>query len=169
MVDLAPDQLVAKLVNVSRAAHQGAFKGMQKACLARQATAMKYCTPGSSPFDPMVFPTKTTHTKSGETTGAPFDTGVLRASIYIHVTDENDQISGGVGAGACGVNSNGKLVPGNGQGPDAKPGYVLRVHEGTTKMQKRPFIKRAIEDEAADTEEKLGHGTRDAITQAALL
>ena len=84
--DMTPEQLVAKLNAVAAAAHRGAVTGLQQACLARQATAMRYCTPGQSPFDPMIFPTK----KGG--TGAPLDTGVLRANIYAYTEDKGDEI-----------------------------------------------------------------------------
>jgi hypothetical protein len=171
MVDLTPDQLAVKLVQASQAAHQGAFKGMQKGCLIGQRTAMKYCTPGESPFDPMVFPTK----KGG--TGAPLDTGLLRAHLYIKVDEEGDQINGGVGCGDSGQ-----------EGPTTIAGYPLFVHEGTggrnvaiyaggrmyqgssgEGMQPRPFIRRAIEDEAANIEKAIGDEIWNAITQAALL
>jgi hypothetical protein len=173
MVDITPDTLVAKLANVSVAAHKGALKGMQKACLERQRTAMKYCTPGSSPFDPMNFPSKVdrinnaTGKKSvrissdGSTeanyTGAPFDHGLLRANIYIRVTDEQGKICGGIG---CGFGKS---------GPGTKPGYALHVHQGTSKMFARPFIRKAIEDEAQLTKVTLGQETWNAVKEASLL
>jgi hypothetical protein len=151
MVDLTPVQLTDKLVRVAQAAHAGAYKGMQVACLARQATAMKYCTSGSSPFDPMIFPTK----QGG--TGAPIDTGNLRAHIYMMVEDKNDEIVGGVGCGD------------QGKGTASVDGYAGHVHNGTSKMQARPFIELALTNEEADTKKRISEGTWNAITQAALL
>ena len=151
-IELTKEQLVAKLVNVSQAAHKGAFTGVQKGALIGQGTAMKYCTPGSSPFDPMVFPSK----KGG--TGAPLDTGLLRAHIYIKVEDKEDEVSGGVG---CGDSGN--------EGPATVAGYPLYVHEGTSKMQARPFIRRAIEDEAESIQGAIKDETWNSITGAVLL
>ena len=148
--DMTPEQLVAKLNAVAAAAHRGAVMGLQQACLARQATAMRYCTPGQSPFDPMVFPTK----KGG--TGAPLDTGLLRANIYAYTEDKGDEIQAGVGCGA------------DLRGPDTYPGYPLFVHEGTSKMQARPFIRMAVEDGEDDTRERLAAAIDAAIKGAAL-
>ena len=151
MVDLTPDQLVAKIMAVAKAAHVGAYKGMQVACLARQATAMKYCTSGESPFDPMVFPTKIGGT------GAPIDTGNLRAHIYMMVEDKDDEIVGGVGCGDTG------------KGRASVDGYAGHVHNGTSKMEARPFIELALTNEEADTKKRISDGTWDAIRQAALI
>ena len=148
--DMTPDQLVAKLNAVAAAARRGAFTGLERACLARQTTAMRYCTPGQSPFDPMVFPTK----KGG--TGAPLDTGLLRASIYAYTKDDGDKIQAGVGCGA------------DASGPGTMPGYPLYVHEGTSKMQARPFIRMACEDEEEDTRERITKAIDAAIQEAAL-
>jgi len=177
VVELTKEQLVAKLVNVSKAAHRGAFKGVQKGCFIGQRTAMKYCTPGSSPFDPMVFPTKKTRKKNGETTGAPLDMGILKAHIYIKVEDKEDEISGGVGCGDAGN-----------EGPATIKGYPLYVHEGTggrhvsvyaggkiyegksgEGLQARPFIRRAIEDEHDEIQDAIKDETWGSITEAALL
>lgn len=173
MVEITPEALVAKLANVSVAAHKGALKGMQVACLGRQKTAMKYCTPGSSPFDSMNFPSKVERVNSatgkksvrvssdGSTeanyTGAPFQFGLLRANIYIKVVDEAGQIRGGIG---CGLGK---------EGPGTKPGYALHVHNGTSRMFARPFLRKAIEDEANQTKQTLGTETWNSIREASLL
>lgn len=169
MVELTPEQLVSKLVRVSQAAHAGAFKGMQQACFARQDTAMRYCTSGESPFDPMVFPTK----QGG--TGAPIDTGNLRVHIYIMVEDKGGEIVGGVGCGD------------QGKGEATIKGYAYWVHEGTQGrsvsvvaggqmhqgskggLQARPFIKLALTDGEVDTKKRISDGTWNAIKEVALL
>jgi HK97 gp10 family phage protein len=153
-------ELVMKLERAATGARNGAFRGMQRACLGRQATAMRYCTPGQSPFDPMIFPTKTTGT------GAPLDTGVMRASIYYQVEWRGSEIHGGVGAGGGGKNVDGRLVAGTQQGAISLEGYSGYVHDGTSKMAARPFIRRAIEDEQDDTAHELSTGTWIGLVEA---
>lgn len=180
MVEISPDQLVTKITRVAQEAHRGAYKGVQKACLGRQATAMRYCTPGQSPFDDMVFPTKIARINAGKTptggklslkkavrvdesgaeanyTGAPLDTGLLRARIYIMVEDTNNEIKGGVGCGD------------KGQTRATINGYALHVHQGTSKMFGRPFIEKAVMDEVKETQRTIADNTWGAITGASLL
>ncbi|HIH03775.1 MAG TPA: hypothetical protein HA263_08005 [Methanoregulaceae archaeon] len=71
----------------------------------------------------------------GKLRGAPFDTGLMRANIGHDVVDLKIDIIGRVG------------------NPIA---YALPVHEGTSKMQGRPFITDAIRDERPRTDAILG-------------
>jgi|GEM_PF-1458475 hypothetical protein len=165
--DMTPEQMQEKIMSVGQAMHQGAFLGLQQACLARQSTAMRYCTPGYSPYDDMVFPTKIArvnaatgkrsvrHTAEGgeeaNYSGAPFDTGILRAGIYPYVVDGGTEITGGIGCGSIA------------QGPGTIPGYALYVHEGTSKMFARPFLRDACEDEEEDTRQRIAMAIQQAV------
>lgn len=79
------------------------------------STARDNCTPGMSPYDGMAF-----KSKHPFESGAPFKTGNLRDSIQSGVADKgNNKIAG--------------VVYTNVE-------YSNYVHDGTSKMQPRPFI-----------------------------
>lgn len=79
-MDLTPEQLVAALLRVSQGAHCGAYNGMVKAAAMVKGVAMKYSSPGTTPFSK-----------------APFDTGRYRARMYSQVKEEAETIIGTVG------------------------------------------------------------------------
>jgi hypothetical protein len=79
-MDLTPEQLVAALLRVSQGAHNGAYRGMGKAAAMVKGVAMKYSSPGTTPFSK-----------------APFDTGRYRAAMYSKVKEEAETIIGTVG------------------------------------------------------------------------
>lgn len=142
-----PEDLFKAFDRVAMGAHKGAVKGYKKASSNIEAVSKKYCTPGESPYDDMVFPTKVD--KSGnQRSGAPFDIGNLRRLMYSKVEETEDEIKGIVGNTA---------------------GAAIYVFLGTSVMQARPVIERAIADEQERTLEFIKEETWKGITEASLL
>jgi len=143
MLRITGDELVAKLGKSGENARKGLQKGIEKACLSIVDEAKRNCTPGQSPYDSMYFPSKT---RAGQT-GAPFDTGMLRRSITSMVSSDDKTISGAVGTNVE---------------------YAVYVHEGTSKMQARPFITDAIRAKRGEIEDIMkkygGDGLKETET-----
>lgn len=85
------------------------------------STARDNCTPGKSPYDSMAF-----KSKHPFESGAPFKTGAMRDSIQSNVAE-------------TGRDSVGAVI-----WTDVE--YASYVHEGTSKMQARPFITDAAKE-----------------------
>jgi len=144
--DLTPEDLAKLLDATAKGAHRGALKGYRKAASNVEAVSKKYCTPGESPFDDMIFPTKLD--KNGnQRSGAPFDFGQLRNLMYSKVEDSEDEI---------------KAICGN------TAGYAIYVFLGTSKMAARPVIELAISDEAENTVKFIRDETWKGVTEASL-
>lgn len=146
MVDLTPEVLARKLKQASDGVHREVLSAMKKAALDVEATAKEYCTPGSSPYDPMIFKTKVDD-EGDYRSGAPFDIGNLRRSMYSEVRDSNEEIHGYVGNTAD---------------------YAVYVHEGTSKLQARPFLKDAVTAKQSDTHKRLEEATSKGMLDALL-
>lgn len=133
MARMTPAQLQARLDKAAKRIIPSVEKGMDLAALNIEARAKLNCTPGESPYDFNV---------SGKIRGAPFDTGLLRAEIY-HQTEVH-----------------GKQVQGFVISPTE---YAEAVHEGSSKMQGRPFILDAIVSERDATQKILAAHLSDGL------
>lgn len=142
---MTTEQLQQKLMNVSANMRPALIKGMGAAVNLVERRAKLNCTPGQSPYSDMDFPSKMENNPSAD--GAPFDTGRLRSSINGKV--ETDTIERG--------NSIRGLVGTNVE-------YAQFVHDGTSKMQARPFLFDAIVQEQAGIYELM----RKAVVEACL-
>lgn len=133
MRTMTPEQMAAKLKDLSYAMIPAMKKGMGNACRNIEGRAKKNCTPGESPYP-----------------RAPHVTGTLSRSMGSHVEVDGNKITGIVSAG--GEDSK--------EGPVE---YAINVHEGTSRMAPRPFILDAIIEEEEKTLEFLGDATEEAL------
>jgi len=117
------DELSAKLEEAGENVRKNMEKAINKCCLLVVDEAKRNCTPGSSPYDTMIFRKDSTRARRS---GAPFDTGALRRSITGSVTSDNKTITASIGSNMD---------------------YAAYVHEGTSRMQGRPFLTDAISAE----------------------
>ena len=158
---ITPEQLKEKLQALGPAGHAALVHGMRNGCIGVTRRAKKNCTPGESPYDGMVFPSKLVElTKSGKPkksqlkfssnqinrSGAPFNKGDLRKSITYKVKDNGTTITGIVGTNLS---------------------YALPVHDGTSKMEGRPFIYDAIISEHGNTNDHILEAVDLALLQVA--
>lgn len=136
-------------------------KEMKDSCIVIVATAKDYCTPGMSPYDSMVFPTKGRYGKGkglgrmglgtvwGEgniKSGAPFQIGDLRRhNDYVVSEDDDAHVEGVVLNNA---------------------GHAVYVHEGTSKMQARPFLLDAVKAKQDNTDTNIWKGVNAAVEEA---
>jgi len=133
MMAITPEQMAAKLKELSHAMTPGIKRGMEDACLNIEGHAKKNCTPGESPYS-----------------RAPHVSGTLSRSMGSHVEVDGNKIKGIVSAG--GEDSK--------EGPVE---YAIHVHEGTSRMAPRPFILDAIIEEEDKTVEFLAEPIEDAL------
>jgi len=133
MITMTPEQMAAKLKDLSYAMIPAIKTGMKDACRNIEGRAKKNCTPGESPYS-----------------RAPHITGTLSRSMGSHVEVDGNEIKGIVSAG--GEDSK--------EGPVE---YAIHVHEGTSRMAPRPFILDAIKEEEKATVEFLSDATEDAL------
>jgi hypothetical protein len=120
------EELKKKLGGLDAAALKSVRPRLEEIALLVEGEAKKNCTPGRSPYDGMVFPTKVA--KNPQATGAPFDMGQLRGSIRGEVLETR------YGAGKAALKAT----------ISAATGYADKVHNGTSKMQARPYLTDAI-------------------------
>jgi phage gpG-like protein len=134
---------------------------MKNGCIGVTRKAKRNCTPGESPYDNMVFPTKLIETtRTGKLkrsqakfsinqinrSGAPFNKGDLRKSITYKVKDDGTIVTGIVGTNLD---------------------YALPVHDGTSNMEGRPFIYDAVVSEHDNTEKHIADSIEIALLQVA--
>ena len=136
-------ELQRKLENISAEILPTVLKAMDHAALNVEATAKKNCTPGHSPYDDMWFPTKWPYPQTGEYPGgAPYsddrnpyrDMEHMKSAITHRVQRNGQAVHGLI---TC-----------------DKP-YAYDVHEGTSKMWGRPFLKDAGTAERKETDKIL--------------
>lgn len=106
--------LLVELKRVNKRLHERLVDTVEDCGLVIAETARNNCTPGMSPYDGMSFKSKP------DKSGAPYDTGAMRESIQSSVAN--------TGRGKCAA-----VI-----WTDVE--YASYVHEGTSKMQARPFI-----------------------------
>jgi hypothetical protein len=159
------DELRRKLGSLDQAAAKAYMPAMEQVALIVERRARLNCTPGSSPYEGMVFPTKTktftvrkrktSHTYLGQSiasmslpagstytvqlSGVPVDTGLMRASIASEVLETR------YGAGSVALKA---VIRCN-------VDYAVYVHDGTSKLQARPFLTDAIATELANIKKVL--------------
>jgi HK97 gp10 family phage protein len=133
MITMTPEQMAAKLKNISNDMLPAIKKGMRDACKNIEGRAKKNCTPGESPYS-----------------RAPHITGTLSRSMGSHVEVDGKKIKGIVSAG--GEDSK--------EGPVE---YASAVHEGTSRMAPRPFILDAIIANEKETVEFLSDAIEEAV------
>jgi phage gpG-like protein len=158
---LTLEELKAKIRALGPVGHTTIKAGMRNASANVCRRAKLNCTPGESPYDSMVFSTKLIETtRTGKIkwsqakfsvnqinrSGAPFNKGDLRKSITYKVDDDGTTIVGVVGTNIS---------------------YALDVHDGTSKMESRPFIYDAVMREHDATMEYLALGIDAALQQCA--
>lgn len=159
MDTMTPDQLKERLQALGPAGHSALVLGMKNGCIGVTSRAKKNCTPGESPYDNMVFPTKLVETtktgkpKKGQLkfspnqinrSGAPFNKGDLRKSITYKVKDDGTVVTGTVGTNIS---------------------YALPVHDGTSKMESRPFVYDAVMSEHDNTNLRIVEALDIALLQ----
>lgn len=177
MVDLTPESLARKLAQAAAGVHAETLSAMKSAALDVEAEAKRNCTPGSSPYDGMTFASKVLEGVSKKKgtqiashggaysegsaigSGAPYDTGLMRTCICSGVVDSGGKIQGTVGVFADGEFS---------ENATSELGYCWDVHDGTSKMQARPFLWDAIIAMQSNTTKKLSDGVTKGITRALL-
>ena len=132
---LTQEELLQKLSNIKDSMMPAIKSGMQKAVLNVKGAAKKNCTPGSSPYYK-----------------APYsdDNDPKRDPVHMR-----DVMSGGVKTSGNSIIG----VVGN------KKSYAFWVHEGTTRMQARPFIMDAIKAKDEETQKLLSEAVEIAIVQ----
>lgn len=135
MMTMTPEQMAAKLNDLSYAMIPAMKKGMGNACRNIEGRAKKNCTPNESPYP-----------------RAPHVTGTLSRSMGSHVEVDGNKITGIVSAG--GEDSK--------EGPVE---YAINVHEGTSRMAPRPFILDAIIEEEERTLDFLGDAMEEAVEE----
>lgn len=146
---LTPEQLRAKFAAIQLETRPALLAAMRDAALNVEAQARVNCTPGKSPYEDYNFPTKVERFPDNYT-GAPYtddrdpdrEPPHMRDVMYSEVREDGDAIVGVVG--------NPKR-------------YALMVHEGTTRMQARPFITDAIEDKKSETVAILSSGVEGVL------
>jgi HK97 gp10 family phage protein len=127
MADLTQDQLLQKLRQVSASMIPAAAEGMEMAALNVEGEARKNCDPGNSPYESMEFPTKW---KGGYQGGAPYMDDRNPDFIPPHLRDSITHE----------VQVSGSSVQGLVETSDPIAEFV---HNGTSKMQPRPFLEDA--------------------------
>jgi HK97 gp10 family phage protein len=126
------EELRRKLGNLDQAAAKSYFPALQRVGVLVEARAKRNCSPGTSPYEAMVFPSK--RARDPLASGVPVDTGLMRASIQSEVL----RTSYGLGRYAL------KATIG------CYVDYARYVHDGTSKMQARPFLTDAVAAEAGN-------------------
>jgi len=121
MVILTSEQLQAKLQNIKEDSIPAITKAMNLAALNVEGKAKENCTPGKSPY------WKAPYSDDNDPRREPPH---MRDVMYSEVEVSGTRVRGIVG--------NPKQ-------------YALYVHEGTSKMQARPFIMDAIREKERDT------------------
>jgi HK97 gp10 family phage protein len=159
------EELRRKLSGLDAAAAKAYEPAMEQVAMIVERRARLNCSPGTSPYESMIFPTKTktitvrkrktSHTYLGQSiasmqlpvgstytvqlSGVPVDTGLMRASIASEVLKTS------YGAGSVALKA---VIRCN-------VDYAKYVHDGTSKMQARPFLTDAIATELANIKKVL--------------
>jgi len=149
---LTYDELIAALQSLQDAAVPALLAGMEVAAAVVEGEAKKNCTPGHSPYENMVFPTKLDWAirHGHDYTGAPYSYDDdpwralihMRDTIYSEADADQTRVMGFVGT---------------------PKDYALYVHEGTSKMWARPFLTDAIQAKQRVVREILGEALWDGL------
>lgn len=120
-----------------------------RSCVRAVGKAKQFCTPGESPYEDMVFPSKIERAerKGIPYSGAPFQIGDLRRNISSKVVSDANSVTGVIG-----TNSD----------------YAVYVHEGTSRMWARPFLQDAVIECQQQTIDDVNEAIRQSIQEAGL-
>jgi HK97 gp10 family phage protein len=132
---LTREELIAKLDNLSTGMIPAVARYMQTAALNVEAEAKKYCTPGQSPYY------KAPYTDDNDPHRKPPH---MRDSMWSKVTVKGTTVIGTVGN---------------------EKHYSLWVHDGTSRMEARPFILDAIIVKEPETRALLSAGIEQALKE----
>jgi len=133
MTVLTADQLVQKLDTLKASTIPAIEKAMTLAAMNVEGEAKKYCTPGQSPYY------KAPYSDDNNPRRDPVH---MRDTIYGRTQTEANRVHGLVGT---------------------PKDYALFVHEGTSKMQARPFIMDSIKAKDTETRTILSQAITDAL------
>ena len=135
---LTQEQLLQKLSNLKESTVPSVAKGMKKAALNVEAKAKENCTPGKSPYY------RAPYSDDNDPKRIPPH---MRDVMFSEVQVSGNQVRGTVG------------------NPKS---YAAAVHEGTDRMQARPFILDAIKEKDNETRallsEALWEGNKEAVS-----
>lgn len=132
---MTPEELQAKLRSLSRDMLPAASAAMEKAVLNVEGEAKRNCTPGHSPYS------RAPYSDDNDPHRQPPH---MRDTIKGEVKTAGNSVTGIVGT---------------------PKKYALAVHEGTSKMEARPFIQDAITAKENETLSILSEGVADAIRE----
>jgi len=118
---MTPEELSLKLGQLTKKAFPAIERGLTNAALNVEGESKQYCTPGKSPYY------KAPYTDDNDPRRKPPH---MRDVMFTTVEVSTDQIKATIGN------------PKN---------YALAVHDGTTRMQARPFILDAIKAKDKET------------------
>lgn len=131
---LTPDQMAEKLAALNLNEIPALVPAMEKACLLAEGKAKENCTPGKSPYY------KAPYSDDDDPRRKPPH---MRDTIESGVADvESNSVRGVVGT---------------------DKDYSIYVHEGTSRMQARPFVLDAIKEEQDNILEILGEATVEVV------
>lgn len=133
-VILTPEQMAAKLAALHIDEIPALVPAMEKACLLAEGKAKENCTPGKSPYY------KAPYSDDNDPRRKPPH---MRDTIEGKVADvTSSSVRGVVGT---------------------PKDYAIHVHEGTSRMQARPFILDAIKEEQEHILEILSEATVEVV------
>ena len=139
-ITFTPEQMAAKLQALHTDELPALVDAMKKACLNVEGEAKEYCTPGKSPYYK-----------------APYsdDNDPRRKPPHMRDTIEGKvaEVTASSVVGVVGTPKD----------------YAIHVHEGTSKMQARPFILDAIKAKEDETLEILGEATRVVVRRQCVI
>lgn len=130
---ITPEELSRKLDNLSKGTIPAVEKAMQQAAFKVELEARNYCTPGKSPYY------RAPYSDDDDPRREPPH---MRDTIKGEVKKEGSSVRGVVGT---------------------PKDYALAVHDGTSRMQARPFIMDAIKAKQNDTLKLLSKAVEDNI------
>lgn len=129
-----PEQMAAKLRALHTDEIPALVQAMEKACLVAEGEAKNYCTPGKSPYY------KAPYTDDNDPRRKPPH---MRDTIEGKVAE----VTASAVVGRLGTPKD----------------YAIYVHEGTSRMQARPFLLDAIKAKEDDIIEILSEATREVV------
>jgi HK97 gp10 family phage protein len=130
---ITPEQLSRKLDNLAKGTIPAVEKAMLKAALNVEGESRKYCTPGKSPYY------RAPYSDDNDPRREPPH---MRDTIKGEVKTEGSSVRGTIGT---------------------PKDYALAVHDGTSRMQARPFIMDAIKAKQNDTLKLLSQAVEENI------
>lgn len=132
-ITISPEELSRKLDNLAKGTIPAVEKAMQMAVLNVEGESRKYCTPGKSPYY------RAPYSDDNDPRREPPH---MRDTIKGTIKTEGSSVRGTVGT---------------------EKWYALMVHDGTSRMQPRPFILDAIKAKKDDTLKLLSKAVEENV------